>query len=52
VSKRSKPRNFHACHPIMKKGGVHEKTKGSKRAEAKRLTRQKVREALFFYATR
>ncbi len=35
-------RNPHACHPIMRKGGVHEKSKGAKRAEAKRDTRRKA----------
>jgi len=43
---RDKPRNFHACHPIMKKGGVHEKSKGAKRAAAKRETRKKASEWL------
>ena len=44
MSKRVKPRNFHACHPIMRKGGVHEKTKGAQRAAARRETRQKASE--------
>ena len=35
-------RNLHACHPIMKKGGVHEKTRGAKRAAAKRKMKQDV----------
>ena len=39
-------RNFHACHPIMRKGGPHEKSKSAKRAKAKRETRQKVSDAL------
>ncbi|TVZ40912.1 hypothetical protein P886_0246 [Alteromonadaceae bacterium 2753L.S.0a.02] len=42
MSKRNKPRNFHACHPIMKKGGVHEKSRSAKRAAAKQETRRKV----------
>ena len=37
-------RNIHACHPIMRKGGVHEKSKGAKRAKAKKEVRQKVKE--------
>ncbi|WNO08254.1 hypothetical protein [Teredinibacter sp. KSP-S5-2] len=39
-------RNGHAFHPIMRKGGVHEKSKGAKRAAAKRQTDRKVREWL------
>lgn len=39
-------RNFHACHPIMKKGGVQEKSRGAKRAAEKRATRQKVSDHL------
>ena len=30
-----KPRNTAACSPLMKKGGVHEKTKTSKRRASK-----------------
>jgi hypothetical protein len=37
-------RNGHACHPIMKKGGVHEKSTKAKRGEAKRVTSYKVKE--------
>lgn len=44
--KVKKSRNLHACHPIMKKGGVHEKSKGAKRAAAKRETREKASEWL------
>lgn len=39
-------RNGHACHPIMRKGGVHEKANGAKRAAAKRQTKRTVREWL------
>src|SRR5690606_28855334 len=39
-------RNGHAFHPIMNKGGAHEKSKGAKRAAAKRQTNQSVREWL------
>ena len=46
MPKRNKPRNFHACHPIMGKGGVHEKSKSAKRAAAKRETRRKANEWL------
>ena len=46
MAKRNKPRNFHACHPIMRKGGVHEKSKSAKRAAAKRETHRKVGEWL------
>lgn len=37
-------RNGHACHPIMGKGGVHEKSNKAKRVAAKRQTDRKVRE--------
>jgi hypothetical protein len=43
MPKSRKPRNFHACHPIMKKGGVHEKSQGAKRAAAKRDTQAQLR---------
>lgn len=43
---RQNLRNGHACHPIMRKGGVHEKSRGSKRAADKRETRRKAREWL------
>ncbi|GEM_PF-2791371 len=49
MAKRKKFRNLHACHPIMRKGGVHEKSNGSKRAKAKRETFQEVRDSLSFY---
>lgn len=39
-------RNLHACHPIMKKGGVHEKSRGAKRAASKKETRRKKEEWL------
>ena len=32
---KQKRRNFHATHPIMRKGGVHEKSNGAKRKAAK-----------------
>jgi hypothetical protein len=37
---KQKKRNGHAFHPIMKKGGVHEKSKTSKRRKAKDETNQ------------
>lgn len=43
---KQKRRNLHACHPIMKKGGVHEKSKSAKRAAIKRETRKKASEWL------
>ena len=39
-------RNGHAFHPIMGKGGVHEKSIGAKRAATKRQTDRKVQEWL------
>ena len=44
MKKKAKTRNPHACHPIMKKGGSHEKSVGSKRAATKRDTKQLVSE--------
>ncbi len=46
MAKCKLPRNPHACHPIMRKGGVHEKSRGAKRAAAKRETRRKTSEWL------
>lgn len=43
---KANKRNFHACHPIMKKGGPHQISKGGKRAAAKRETRKKASEWL------
>jgi hypothetical protein len=43
---KQQKRNGHAFHPIMAKGGAHEKSKGAQRAAAKRQTDQKVREWL------
>lgn len=37
-------RNGHAFHPIMKKGGVHEKSTKAKRQAAKQQTKRKVSE--------
>ena len=39
-------RNGHAFHPIMRKGGPHEKSKKAKRAAAKRDTQRKASEWL------
>ncbi len=39
-------RNGHACHPMMRKGGVHEKSRGAERTAAKRRTDKQVREWL------
>ncbi|TQV69916.1 hypothetical protein FKG94_22450 [Exilibacterium tricleocarpae] len=51
---KQKRRNPYACDPIMRKGGVHEKTHKAKRNAAKRAIRQQVRErrgdAPVFYA--
>lgn len=46
MARKLEKRNGHAFHPIMKKGGVHEKSKGAKRAAAKHETNKKVREWL------
>lgn len=36
-------RNFVALNPLLKKGGVHEKTKSAKRQKAKRDLQKQVR---------
>lgn len=41
---KQEKRNGHAFHPIMKKGGVHEKSKKAKRKVAKHEMKQKVQE--------
>lgn len=46
MPKKRKPRNFHACHPIMRKGGIHEKSQGAKRAAAKQETQRNLRDSL------
>ena len=38
---KQKRRNLHAIHPIMRKGGVHEKSNGAKR-KADRLATKKL----------
>ncbi len=39
--KLNKPRNHHAYHPIMRKGGIHEKTQKAKRKQQRQnLKRQ------------
>ncbi len=44
ANKPVKKRNLHACHPIMRKGGVHQKSKGARRAEEKRQWRNHSRD--------
>ncbi len=46
MRKKQALRNPYAHHPIMRKGGVHEKSKSAKRAATKRDTRQKASEWL------
>lgn len=43
---KQEKRNGHAFHPIMKKGGVHEKSEKAKRKAAKREVNLKVQECL------
>jgi len=43
---KKQSRNGHAFHPIMRKGGVHEKTEKAKRKEEKLQTSRKAREWL------
>tara|TARA_R100000656_G_scaffold61008_1_gene47197 strand:- start:138 stop:386 length:249 start_codon:yes stop_codon:yes gene_type:complete len=42
--KKQERRNGHAFHPIMSKGGVHEKTEKAKRKAAKHEMKHKVNE--------
>lgn len=44
MGKKQERRNGHAFHPIMRKGGVHEKSNKAKRAAAKQQTNRKVQE--------
>jgi len=44
--KKQERRNGHAFHPIMGKGGVHEKTEKAKRKAAKHEMNRKVQEWL------
>jgi hypothetical protein len=41
---KQEKRNGHAFHPIMKKGGVHEKSGKAKRKAAKHEMKRKVQE--------
>ena len=43
---KQKRRNGHAFHPIMRKGGVHQKSESAKRSATRRATRQQAREWL------
>ena len=44
VSVQNTPRNPFANHPMMKKGGVHQKSKSAERAKARRETRKQARD--------
>lgn len=44
--KKQERRNGHAFHPIMSKGGVHEKTEKAKRKAAKHEMKRKLNEWL------
>lgn len=46
MPKKQERRNGHAFHPIMGKGGVHEKTEKAKRKAAKHEVSRKVQEWL------
>lgn len=43
---KQEKRNGHAFHPIMRKGGVHEKSNKAKRKADKQQTDRKAREWL------
>lgn len=44
MPKKQKRRNGHAFHPIMLKGGAHEKSKSAKRRAVKQETLQLAKE--------
>lgn len=46
MKKKQEKRNGHAFHPIMSKGGVHEKSKKAQRKAAKHDMSRKVQEWL------
>ena len=46
TKKKQERRNGHAFHPIMSKGGVHEKTEKAKRKAAKHAMNRKLQEWL------
>lgn len=46
MPKKQERRNGHAFHPIMSKGGVHEKSEKAKRRAAKHEINRKVNEWL------
>jgi hypothetical protein len=46
MPKKQEKRNGHAFHPIMSKGGAHEKTEKAKRKAAKHDLNRKVNEWL------
>ena len=46
MPRKQEKRNGHAFHPIMRKGGVHEKTEKAKRKAAKHQLNRKVQEWL------
>jgi hypothetical protein len=48
VQQVSAPRNPFADHPLMRKGGVHEKSKKTLRASIRRETKQLVRDYIVF----
>ena len=43
------PRNPFSHHPLMRKGGVHEKTKSAQRAETRRETKKLARDWSFCF---
>lgn len=40
---RKLQRNGHACHAIMRKGGVHEESKSAKRQKTRKETRALIK---------
>ncbi|WP_020410777.1 hypothetical protein [Hahella ganghwensis] len=43
MANQVKKRNPHACNPIMRKGGVHQKSNSAKRAKDKRQLKEQAR---------
>ncbi|WP_196140765.1 hypothetical protein [Aliikangiella sp. G2MR2-5] len=50
VTIESRPRNPFSDHPLMRKGGVHQKSKSAERSKARRETKRLARDWSFFKA--
>lgn len=43
------PRNPYSDHPLMKKGGIHKKSKSAERSQTRRETKQLARDWSFLF---